>query len=96
MILHHFRWYRRGYCPDFGSWSCCFEKNWWWSWSQHTSDEFIDFDIKVATTHGRLSNQEILSGINNNQVEVSDSEDDESVESKSVTKPGIEGARKGI
>ena len=34
--LRRFRWYRRGYCPDFGNWSCCFERKIWWSSrSQH-------------------------------------------------------------
>ena len=39
-----------------------------------TPDEFIDFDIEVPTTNGRLSNQEILADINDDQVEVSDNE----------------------
>ena len=39
---------------------------------------------------GSLSNQEIHADINNVQVEVSDNEDDESVEGRSVTKPRIE------
>ena len=37
-----------------------------------TPNEFIDLDIKVAPTRGRLSIQEILADINNDQVEVSD------------------------
>ena len=59
-----------------------------------TLDEFIDFDIEVATTHGRLTNQEILADINDDQVKVSDSEDDKSIVDEPVTKPGIEEARK--
>lgn len=42
-----------------------------------TPDRFIDFDILVPTSHGRLSNQEILADISDGQVEVSDNEDDE-------------------
>ena len=59
-----------------------------------TLDEFIDFDIEVATTHGQLTNQEILADINDDQVKVSDSEDDKSIVDEPVTKPGIEEARK--
>ena len=61
-----------------------------------TLDEFVDFDIEVATPHERLSNQEILADINNDQVEVSDNKDDESVVDEPVTKPEIEEARKII
>ena len=49
-----------------------------------TPDEFIDFDIQV--THRRLSNQEILADINDDQVEVSDNEDDESAEGEPATR----------
>ena len=59
-----------------------------------TLDEFIDFHIEVATTHGQLTNQEILADINDDQVKVSDSEDDKSIVDEPVTKPGIEEARK--
>ena len=51
-----------------------------------TDDKFIDCDIEVATTHRRLSNQEILADINDDQVEVSDNKDDESVEGEPVTR----------
>ena len=37
-----------------------------------TPNEFIDLDIEVAPTRGRLSIQEILADINSDQVEVSD------------------------
>ena len=49
-------------------------------------DEFVDIHIEVATTHGRLLNQEILANINNDQLEVSDKENDESVEGEPATK----------
>ena len=29
-----------------------------------TSDDYIDFDIEVVTSHGKLTNQEILAEIN--------------------------------
>ena len=90
-----FRWYRRGYCPDFGSWSCCFERKIWCDLSI-TPDEFTNFDIEVAITHGKLSNQEILVDINHDQVDISDNENDGSVEGESVIKPGIEEVRRAI
>ena len=40
--------------------------------------------------------QEILADISDDQVKVSDNEEDESVEGEPVTKPGIEEARKAI
>ena len=61
-----------------------------------TPDEFTNFDIEVATTHARLSNQEILADINDDQVDVSDNENDGSVEGEPVIKSGIEEARKAI
>ena len=61
-----------------------------------TADEFIDFEIEVATTQEWLSNQEILADITDDQVEISDKEDEESVEIEPVTNPGIEEARKAI
>ena len=34
--LCRFRLYWSGYCLEFRSWSCCFERKIWWSsWSQH-------------------------------------------------------------
>ena len=47
-----------------------------------TRNEFVDFDIEAASTHGRLSNEEILADINNDQVEIFDKKDEESVEVK--------------
>ena len=61
-----------------------------------TADEFIGFDIEVATTQEWLSNQEILADITDDQVEISDKEDEESVEIEPVTNPGIEEARRAI
>ena len=61
-----------------------------------TADEYIDFEIEVATTQEWLSNQEILADITDDQVEISDKEDEESVEIEPVTNPGIEEARKAI
>ena len=61
-----------------------------------TPDEFTNFDIEVATTHGRLSNQEILADINDDQVDASGNENDGSVEGEPAIKPGIEEVRKAI
>ena len=61
-----------------------------------TADKFIGFDIEVATTQEWLSNQEILADITDDQVEISDKEDEESVEIEPVTNPGIEETRKAI
>lgn len=54
-----------------------------------TPDEIFDFDIELATTRGSLWSQEILVDITRDQAEVSDNENDQSVEGEPVTKLGI-------
>ena len=57
-----------------------------------TSDDYIDFDIVVITTHGKLTNQEILAEINDVNEE-SDVEEEDPNDSEPINKPGIEDAR---
>ena len=57
-----------------------------------TSDDYIDFDIVVITTHGKLTNQEILAEINDVNEE-SDVEEENPNDSEPINKPGIEDAR---
>ena len=54
-----------------------------------TPDEIFDFDIELATTRGSLWSQGILVDTTGDQAEVSDNENDQSVEGEPVTKLGI-------
>ena len=41
-----------------------------------TSDDYTDFDIEVITSHGKLTNQEIIPEINDDVNEESDGEEE--------------------
>ena len=58
-----------------------------------TSDDYIDFDIEVVTSHGKLTNQEILAEINYDVNEESDGEEEDLNDFEPINKPGIEDAR---
>ena len=58
-----------------------------------TSDDYIDFDIEVITSHGKLTNQEILAEINDDVNEESDGEEEDPNDFEPINKPGIEHAR---
>ena len=58
-----------------------------------TSDDYIDFDIEVITSHGKLTNQEILAEINDDVNEESDGEEEDPNDFEPINKPGIEDAR---
>ena len=58
-----------------------------------TSDGYIDFDIEVITSHGKLTNQEILAEINDDVNEESDGEEEDPNDFEPINKPGIEDAR---
>ena len=60
-----------------------------------TSDDYIDFDIEVITSHGKLTNQEILAEINDHVNEESDGEEDPN-DFEPINKPGIEDAREAL
>ena len=61
-----------------------------------TLDEYIDFDIEVSTTYGKLTNAEIIAEVNEIQEDNSDGEESDNVEGETITKPKIEEARKAI
>ena len=61
-----------------------------------TLDEYIDFDHDVSTTHGKLSDREILAEIIGRQEEDSDEDEDENDDGEPIVKPGIEQAREAI
>ena len=56
-----------------------------------TSDHYIDFDIEVITSHGKLTNQEIIAEINDSVNEESDGEED-----PNDFEPGTEDAREAL
>ena len=60
-----------------------------------TSDHYIDFDIEVITSHGKLTNQEIIAEINDGASEESDGEEDPN-DFEPINKPGIEYAREAL
>ena len=61
-----------------------------------TLDEYIDFDHDVSTTHGKLSDREILAEIIGRQEEDSDEDEEDYDYGESIVKPGIEQAREVI
>ena len=60
-----------------------------------TSDDYIDFDIEVITSHGKLTNQEILAEINDVNEEY-DCEEEDPNDFEPINKPGIEDARQAL
>ena len=61
-----------------------------------TSDDNIGFDIEVTTSHGKLTNQEILAEINDDVNEESDGEEEDPNDFEPINKPGIEDAREAL
>ena len=61
-----------------------------------TSDNYIDFDIKFMTSHGKLTNQEILAEINDDVNEESGGEEEDPNDFAPINKPGIEDAREAL
>ena len=59
-------------------------------------DEYIDFNIKVSTSHGKLTNAEIIAEVTGTQEENSDNEESDNVEGVSIIKPGIKEVQKAI
>ena len=58
-----------------------------------TSDDYIDFDIEVIASHGKLTNQETFAEINYDVNEESDGEEDDPNDFEPINKPEIEDAR---
>ena len=53
-------------------------------------DEYIDFDIEVSTSHGKLTNAEIIAEVTGTQEDNSDDKESHNVEGEPIIKPGIE------
>ena len=54
-------------------------------------DEYVDFDIEVSTSHGKLTNAEIITDNDN-----SDNEESDNVEGEQIIKPRIKEVQKAI
>ena len=58
-----------------------------------TSDDYIDFDIEVIASHGKLTNQETFAETNYDVNEESDGEEEHPNDFEPINKPEIEDAR---
>ena len=61
-----------------------------------TNDDYIEFDIEIIANHGKLTNQEILSEINDDVNEESDGEVEDPNDFEPINKLGIEDAREAL
>ena len=52
--------------------------------------------MKVSTSHGKLTNAEIIAEVTGTQEDNSDDEESDNVEGEPIIKPGIEEAQKAI
>ena len=59
-------------------------------------DEYVDFDIEVSTSHGKLTNAEIIAEVTGTQEDNSDDEESDNVEGEPIIKPGTEEVQKAI
>ena len=59
-------------------------------------DEYVDFDIEVRTSHGKLTNAKIIAEVTGTQEDNSDNEESDNVEGEPMIKPGIEKVQKAI
>ena len=59
-------------------------------------DEYVDFDIEVSTSRGKLTNAEIIAEVTETQEDNSDDEESDNVEGEPIIKPGIEEVQKAI
>ena len=59
-------------------------------------DEYVDFDIEVSTSHGKLTNAEIIAEVTTTQDDNPDNEESNNVEGEPIIKPGIEEVQKAI
>ena len=57
-------------------------------------DEYVNFDIEVSTSHGELTNAEIIAEVTGTQEDNSDDEESDNVEGEQIIKPGIEEVQK--
>ena len=59
-------------------------------------DEYVDFDIEVSTTHGKLTNAKIIAEVTGTQEDNSDDKESDNVDCEPIIKPGMEGMQKAI
>ena len=59
-------------------------------------DEYVHFDIEVNTSHGKLTNAEIIADVTRTQEDNSDDEESDNVEGEPIIKPEIEEVQKAI
>ena len=59
-------------------------------------DEYVDFDIEVSTSQGKLTNAEMIAEVTRTQQDNSDDEESDNAEGKPIIKPGIEEVKKAI
>ena len=59
-------------------------------------DEYVDFDIEVSTSHGKLTNAEIIAEITGTQEDNSDDEESDNLEGEPIIKLGIEEVQRAI
>ena len=59
-------------------------------------DEYVDFDIDISTSHGKLTNAEIIAEVTGTQEDSTDDEERDNVEGQPIIKPGIEEVQKAI
>ena len=58
--------------------------------------EYIDFDVEVSTSLGKLTNTEIIAEVTGTQEDNSDDGESGNVEGEPIIKPGIEEVQKAI
>ena len=59
-------------------------------------DEYVDFNIDISTSHGKLTNAEIIAEVTGTQEDNTDDEERDNVEGQPIIKPGIEEVQKAI
>ena len=59
-------------------------------------DKYIDFDIEVSTSRGKLTNAEIIAEVTGPQDDDSDDKENNNVEGEPIIKPEIEEVQKAI
>ena len=59
-------------------------------------DEYANFDIKVSTSNGKLTNAEIIAEVTGTQEDNSDNKESDNREGEPIVKPGIEEVPKAI
>ena len=59
-------------------------------------DKYIDFDIEVSTSRGKLTNAKIIAEVTGPQEDDSDDKENNNVEGEPIIKPEIEEVQKAI